>query len=78
MCLGLLGFTKMCLGSGRVGLNGLGSGQILGRVLTRPIPRGQSSDKPIPIVYLLQDIFNFGAGGLNSEMPYNNEFKKIL
>ena len=38
MCLGLLGFTKMCLGSGRVGLNGLGSGQISGRVLTRPIP----------------------------------------
>ena len=38
MCLGLFGFTKMCLGSGRVGLNGFGAGQISGRVLTRPIP----------------------------------------
>ena len=36
MCLGS---TKMCLGSGWVGQNGLGSGQISGRVLTRPIPK---------------------------------------
>ena len=36
---GLLGFFKKLLGSGRVGPKGLGSGQISGRVLTRPIPR---------------------------------------
>ena len=32
--LGLLGFIKKLLGSGRVGQNGLGLGQISGRVLT--------------------------------------------
>ena len=40
---GLLGFLKKLLGSGRVGQKGLGSGQISGRVLTRPIPRIASS-----------------------------------
>ena len=36
--LGLLGFIEKLFGSGRVGQNGLGSGQISGRVLARPIP----------------------------------------
>ena len=36
--LGLLGFIKKLFWSGRVGQNGLGLGQISGRVLARPIP----------------------------------------
>ena len=36
--LGLLGLIKKLFGSGRVGQNSLGLGQISGRVLARPIP----------------------------------------